>query len=49
MFMSLSKIFSSKIDGFDFLPYIKVEKNGRMKTRLLALQNLKEGEKVADI
>jgi transposase len=47
--MKLSKIFSSKIAGFDFLPHIKNEKNGRMRTRLLALQNLKEGKKVADI
>lgn len=47
--MSLSKSFSNKVEGFDFLPHIKVEKNGRMRTRLLALQNLKEGKKVADI
>jgi transposase len=47
--MSLSKSFSSKVEGFDFLPHIKSEKNGRMRTRLLALQNLKEGKKVADI
>ena len=47
--MSLSKSFSGKIGNFDFLPYIKIEKNGRMRTRLLALQSLKEGKKVADI
>ena len=47
--MGLYKSFSSKVGDFDFLPLIKIEKNGRMRTRLLALQNLKEGKKVADI
>ena len=47
--MHLSKSFPVEVESFDFLPLIKNERNGRMRTRLLALQNLKEGKKVADI
>lgn len=47
--MYLSKSFPIAVGSFDFLPLIKTERNGRMRTRLLALQNLKEGKKVADI
>lgn len=47
--MTLSKSFSSSSKDFDFLPLIKIEKNGRMRTRFLALQNLKEGRTVTDI
>src|SRR5215207_8004533 len=47
--MHLSKSFPSKVESFNFLPLIKNKRNGRMRTRLLALQNLKEGKKVSDI
>jgi transposase len=47
--MTLSHSFSSQIKDFNFLPLIKKEQNGRMRTRLLALQNLKEGQKITEI
>ena len=47
--MQLSKNFPELAKSFDFLPFIKTEKDGRMRTRLLALQNLKEGRKMVDI
>lgn len=47
--MLLSKNFGKLTETFDFLPLIKTEKNGRMKTKLIALQNLKEGEKIVTI
>ena len=47
--MRLSKTFPVQAEHFDFLPYIKREKNGRMRTRLLALQNLKEGKKMTEL
>ncbi len=47
--MILPKKFPSQVKSFDFLPLIKNEPNGRMRTRLLALQSLKEGKKIMDI
>ena len=47
--MRLTKQFPSQVEDFDFLPCIKNEHDGRMKTRLLALQSLKEGKKIMDI
>ena len=47
--MRLSKSFPPKVASFDFLPLIKRETCGRMRTRLLALQNLKEGKTVEEI
>jgi transposase len=47
--MKLSNCFDKLSGSFDFLPHIKTEKNGRMRTRLTALQNLKEGRSVQDI
>jgi transposase len=41
--------FSRLVKAFNFMPHIKSEKNARMKTRLLALQNLKEGKNAVDI
>jgi transposase len=47
--MSFVKDFPRLVGSFDFVSNIKKESNGRMRTRLLALQNLKEGKKVVDI
>ncbi len=47
--MRVSSDILNKVKSFDFLRHIKLEKNGRMRTRLLALQHLKEGKKIAEI
>jgi|SRR5215813_7682828 len=47
--MKLSERFSNAVGSFDFLPYIKREQNGRMRTRFLALQSLLDGKTVFDI
>jgi transposase len=47
--MRLTKKFPSQVESFDFLSCIKNESDGRMRTRLLALQSLKEGKKIKDI
>ena len=47
--MRLTEKFPSQVESFDFLSCIKNECNGRMRIRLLALQSLKEGNKIKDI
>lgn len=47
--MWLSKLFPKSVGDFNFSPFIKTESNPRVRTRLLALHNLKEGKKVAEI